>query len=99
MQIEYIAPCVFGLESILAGEVKRMGGENVRTSDGKVEFSGDLNMLARANLNLRTAERVLIKLGEFDARSFTELFDNVRALPLEQFATVNAGTAEGGASN
>lgn len=85
MRIEYIAPCLFGLESILAGEIKRMGGEEVKVSDGKVEFSGDINLLARSNLNLRTAERVLIKLGEFDARSFTELFDNVRALPLEQF--------------
>jgi putative N6-adenine-specific DNA methylase len=85
MRIEYIAPCLFGLESVLAGEVKRMGGEDVRVSDGKVEFAGDINLLARANLTLRTAERVLIKLGEFDARSFTELFDNVRALPLEQF--------------
>ena len=85
MKIEYIAPCLFGLESVLAGEVKRMGGEDVRVSDGKVEFSGDINLLARANLTLRTAERVLIKLGEFDARSFTELFDGVRALPLEQF--------------
>ena len=85
MNIEYIAPCLFGLESVLAGEVKRMGGEDVKVSDGKVEFSGDINLLARANLTLRTAERVLIKLGEFSARSFTELFDNVKALPLEQF--------------
>lgn len=85
MNIEYIAPCLFGLESVLAGEVKRMGGEDVKVSDGKVEFSGDINLLARANLTLRTAERVLIKLGEFEARSFTELFDNVKALPLEQF--------------
>lgn len=85
MKIEYIAPCLFGLESVLAGEVKRMGGEDVRVYDGKVEFSGDFHLLARANLTLRTAERVLIKLSEFDARSFTELFDHVRALPLEQF--------------
>ncbi len=85
MEYTYIAPCLFGLESILSGEVKRLGGENVRVSDGKVEFSGDLSMLARANLNLRTAERVLIKLGEFDAGSFTALFDGVRALPFEEF--------------
>ena len=85
MEYTYIAPCLFGLESILAGEVRRMGGENVLVSDGRVQFSGPISMMARANLNLRTAERVLIRLGEFDARSFTELFDGVRALPLEEF--------------
>lgn len=85
MQYRLIAPCLFGLEGILAGEVKRMGGEDVKTTDGRVEFSGDDHILCRANLCLRTAERVLIKLGEFDARSFTELFDGVRALPFEAF--------------
>ena len=85
MEYTYIAPCLFGLESILAGEVRRLGGENVLVSDGRVQFTGPLNMMARANLNLRTAERVLIRLGEFDAHSFAELFDGVRALPLEEF--------------
>lgn len=85
MEYTYIAPCLFGLESILSGELKRLDAGNVRASDGKVEFTGDLSMLARANLNLRTAERVLIKLGEFDAHTFTELFDGVRALPFEEF--------------
>lgn len=62
-----------------------MGGEDVRVSDGKVTFYGDFSMLARANLNLRTAERVMVVLGEFSAESFEELFQGVKVLPLEQF--------------
>lgn len=85
MSCRFVAPCLFGLESILAGELKRMGAEAVESENGRVEFSGDFSMLCRANLCLRTAERVLLKLGEFEARSFTELFDQVRALPFEEF--------------
>ena len=81
----FTAPCHFGLESVLSGELKRLGAENISAADGRVSFSGDFSMMARANLNLRTAERVLIQLGEFEARSFTELFDGVRALPFEEF--------------
>ena len=81
----YIAPCMFGLESVLSGEVKRLGGEEVNTFDGRVEFSGDFSILARANLCLRTAERVLIKLGELEAKTFDQLFEGVRKLPLEEW--------------
>ena len=85
MKMTFAAPCLFGLESILAGEVRRMGGEDVTVTDGRVTFTGDWTMLARANLTLRTAERVQILLGEFEARTFTELFDGVKKLPLEEF--------------
>jgi putative N6-adenine-specific DNA methylase len=78
-------PCLFGLESVLSGEVKRMGGENVQVTDGKVTFQGDEAMVAKANICLRTAERVLIQLGSFQARSFTELFDQTVQLPFEAF--------------
>lgn len=81
----FIASCIFGLESVTAGELRRIGAEDVRAFDGRVEFSGGEEMLARANLHLRTAERVLIKLGEFPAATFTELFDGVKSLPLERF--------------
>jgi putative N6-adenine-specific DNA methylase len=84
-KLTYAAPCIFGLESVLSGELRRLGAEDVHAFDGKVEFSGTLNLLARANLNLRTAERVLIKLGEFPASTFEQLFEGVRALPLEHF--------------
>ncbi len=84
-QLTYIAPCHFGLESVLAGELKRMDAQNVRADNGKVEFSGDYHLLARANICLRTAERVLIKLGSFHAETFEELFQGIKGLPLEDF--------------
>lgn len=84
-KLKLLCPCLFGLESILAGEIKRMGGDEVQVSDGKVTFWGDSSMVARANLNLRTAERVMIVLGQFIAQSFEELFQGVKALPLENF--------------
>ena len=78
-------PCLFGLESVLSGEIRRMGGEEIAVQDGRVTFAGEEEMLARANIALATAERVQILLGRFEARSFEELFEGVRALPLEEF--------------
>jgi len=83
--IKMIAPCLFGTESIAADEFRRMGFENVVTEDGRVKLEGDAVMLARANINSRFAERILINMGEFTALTFTELFDNVKALPWERF--------------
>ncbi len=84
-KLNFVAPCLFGVEGILADELKRMGIENVMAQNGRVLFSGDGNTLARANINSRFAERVLIKVGEFSAETFTELFDNVKALPWEDY--------------
>ena len=78
-------PCNFGLESVLSGEVKRMDAENIKVTDGRVDFTGGWEMVARANLWLRTAERVQLVLGSFEAKTFTQLFDQVAALPLERF--------------
>lgn len=78
-------PCLFGLESVLAGEIRRLGAENVVVTDGKVCFSGDESMVAKANIMLRTAERVLIVLGTFKATTFTQLFDQTEKLPFEDF--------------
>ncbi|MEE1491436.1 MAG: THUMP domain-containing protein, partial [Massilioclostridium sp.] len=89
MKMQMTCPCHFGLESVLSGEIKRMGGENVTVVDGKVNFEGDFELLARANMGLRTAERVLIKLAEFRAESFEELFQGVKAAPLEEFIGVH----------
>ncbi|MFA5658157.1 MAG: THUMP domain-containing protein, partial [Oscillospiraceae bacterium] len=61
-KLKFCCPCLFGLESILAFEVKKIGGENVIVNDGKVSFTGDVNTLAKANICLSTAERVLIVL-------------------------------------
>ncbi|WP_368234001.1 class I SAM-dependent RNA methyltransferase [Anaerotruncus rubiinfantis] len=78
-------PCLFGLESVLSFEVKKIGGENVEVTDGRVFFDGDLQMVAKANLWLRTAERVGIVMGRFKAETFTELFDRTADLPWEHF--------------
>lgn len=84
-QFTFICPCVFGVESIVAEELRGLGAENVRAENGRVLCSGDENTLARANIGLRCAERVLLCLGEFEARSFEELFQGVKALPWERF--------------
>lgn len=78
-------PCHFGLESALSFEIKKIGGENLTVSDGRISFDGGEEMIPRANICLATAERVLIELGSFKAESFTDLFDGVKALPLERF--------------
>ena len=84
-KINLVAPCLFGIESVAADEFRRMGFEDVITENGRVLLSGDSNMLARANICSRYAERILINVGEFDAVTFTELFDNVKALPWEDY--------------
>lgn len=83
--MNFVAPCLFGLEGILAEELRGIEAENVQAVNGRVYFSGDENILARANICLRTAERVLILLGKFKATSFTELFENVKNLPFENY--------------
>lgn len=83
--IKLVAPCLFGTESILADELRRMGIEKVAAENGRVLFEGELNVLARANINSRFAERILINVGEFTATTFTELFEGVKALPWENY--------------
>lgn len=83
--IELIAPCHFGLESVLKREVLDLGYEIASVEDGRVTFYGDMEALVRANIFLRTAERVLLKVGSFKASSFEELFDKTKALPWEQW--------------
>ena len=78
-------PCHFGLESVLSFEIKKAGGENLSVTYGRISFDGDASVLARSNIRLATAERVLIELGSFKAESFSELFDGVKSLPLENF--------------
>lgn len=85
VKLNMVAPCLFGVEGILADELKRFGVENVRAENGRVLFTGDYNTLAFVNLNSRYAERVLINIGQFTATDFTMLFDGVKALPWEDF--------------
>lgn len=82
-------PCLFGLESVLSFEVRKLGGENITVTDGRVTFEGDLSMVAKANIWLRTAERVGIVIGTFKAETFTELFDQTAELPWEQFIGID----------
>ena len=79
-------PCHFGLESVLSFEAKKIGAENVAADNGRVTFEGDLSMIARANICLSTAERVLIELAEFRALSFEDLFQGVRKIPFEELS-------------
>ena len=85
-----VAPCFFGTESTLSFEARRLGAQNVQVTDGRVAFSGGAEMIAAANLNLRTAERVLLLLKTFPASTFDELFDGVNAIPWEELIPADA---------
>lgn len=84
-KLKISCPCLFGLESVLSGEMKRMGAENITAEDGRVTFEGTFEDAARANLRLRTAERVQIIVAEFTARTYEELFQGTLAAPWEEF--------------
>lgn len=86
-QFEIVVPTLFGIEAVTAREIKNLGYEVVRTEDGRVTFLGDARAVCRANLWLRTGERVLIKIGEFRAVTFDELFEKSKALPWERWIT------------
>ena len=84
-RFELIAPCHFGLEAVLKKEIYDLGYEITKVEDGKVTFAGDEEAICRANLFLRTAERVLLKVGEFQAETFDALFEGTKALPWEAY--------------
>jgi putative N6-adenine-specific DNA methylase len=80
-KIQLIATATFGLEAVVAREVKELGYEDMMVENARVTFAGDETAICRANLWLRAADRVLVKMGEFPARSFEELFQQTKALP------------------
>lgn len=82
---ELVCPCHFGLEAVLKREIYDLGYDITRVDNGRVYFEGDDEAVARANINLRTAERVMICVGEFKAVTFTELFDRIAELEWERF--------------
>lgn len=84
-KIKFVAPCLLGLESLVSGELRSMGAEEVSAVNGRVYFSGDERMLVRANLCSRYSERIQIVLGQFAASTFDQLFEGVKALPLERW--------------
>ncbi len=79
----FCAPCLFGVEGIVANELKFMGIENVSAQNGRVLFGGGYNAMARANIGSRCAERILLLLSEFEAKNFEELFEAVKKIPWE----------------
>ena len=86
---EFAIPTLFGLEGIAGDELRRLNMENVRVENGRVLFSGDEIALARANMNIRTGERVLIVLADFEAKTFEQLFQGVYHTNLEDFIPKN----------
>lgn len=88
-KLTFCAPCLFGMEGIVANELRFMDVQDVTAETGRVLFSGDFSTLAKVNIRLRCAERVQILVGEFFATSFEELFDSVSKLPWEEFIFKN----------
>ena len=88
-KMELIAPCHFGLEAVLKREILDLGYDISEVEDGRVGFWGDAEAICRANIFLRTAERVLLKVGSFKATSYEELFENTRALDWENYIPEN----------
>ncbi|SCX13643.1 putative N6-adenine-specific DNA methylase [Lachnospiraceae bacterium YSD2013] len=88
-KFELIAPCHFGLESVLKREITDLGYDVSEVLDGRVTFIGDDEAIARANIGLRTAERVLIKVGSFNATTYEELFEGTKALDWESYIPVD----------
>lgn len=89
-KMHLIATSAFGIEAVVGRELKKLGYEDQLVENGKVIFSGDENAICRSNLWLRTADRVLVKVGEFRALSFEELFEQTKALPWEDWIPENA---------
>lgn len=89
-KIELVAPCHFGLEAVLKKEIYELGYEILRVEDGRVTFEGDEEAICRANVFLRTTERVLLKVGQFHAETFEELFQGIKQLEWEQYLPVDA---------
>ncbi len=88
-KFELIAPCHFGLEAVMKREILDLGYEITCVEDGKVTFEGDAEAIAYANVFLRTTERILLKVGQFRAETFDELFEKTRALPWERYIPKN----------
>ena len=84
-KMEWIAPCHFGLESILKREIQDLGYEISQVEDGRVAFRGGTDVVCRANIFLRTAERILLKAGSFQAVTFDELFERTKEIPWEDY--------------
>ncbi len=97
-KFELIAPCFFGCESTAKFELNRIGAENIRVDDGRLTFSGGAEMIAAANLHLRTVERVMLLLARYKASTFDELFDGCYNIAWEELLPANAAFPVKGSS-
>ena len=88
-ELQLVAPCHFGIESVLKKEIIDLGYDIVRVEDGRVTFKGDYSAVCRTNVFLRTAERVMIQIGRVRATTYDELFEAVKALEWEAFIPVD----------
>lgn len=84
-KITLMATSTFGLEALVKREVRDLGFFTTAGSDGKIEFDAAIEEIPKANINLRCADRVVVKLGQFEARDFDQLFDGIKAIPFEQW--------------
>jgi putative N6-adenine-specific DNA methylase len=84
-EMKLACPCLFGFESIIADEIRQLGYGDTTLTNGRVTFTGDMAAIARLNINLRCAERVLVVLDEFQAVSFEELFQGIKKIPWEDY--------------
>lgn len=82
---ELVVPCHFGLEAVTKREIYDLGYEITRVEDGRITFEGDEEAICRANIFLRTAERVLLQVGRFQATTYEELFQGIKAIPWEDY--------------
>lgn len=89
MTFEMCVPCLFGLEGLAADELRRLDMKDVRAENGRVLFTGGVEDLVRANINLRTGERVLVVVGRTPAKTFDMLFEGVRKMPWEQYIPID----------
>ena len=89
MNYKLCVPCLLGLEAPINDELRRLGMNNIVSENGRVYFDGDENSIAAANIGLRCAERVLIEVGSFEAKSFDELFEKTKALPWEMYIPID----------
>ena len=90
MKFKMIATAVFGMEAIVGKELEQLGFENIKVENGRVLFDADERGIARANLWVRTAERIFIKVGEFKATTFESLFDQIHKISWENYIPMNA---------
>lgn len=89
MKLELIATATFGLEAVVKREIQNLGYKVVKSEDAKITFLGDERAIVRSNLWLRSADRVLLKMGEFTALTFEELFQQTKAIPWEELIPID----------